>query len=265
MADSDLLVVQDGGLLTLTVNRPEKFNPLSRPVLAALRAELESVVGRDDVRCVAITGAGDRYFAAGGDLRDLADVRTETQTQAMVEACRGALDAVRNCPVPVVAVLNGDAIGGGAELAVACDFRLMRDGAHIGFIHARLSITAAWGGSADLYGLVNRARALRMTTRAERVPAALALDWGLADEVYALSEGAEGADGRAALARFVAPMLQHSPVVLRALKAQAIASREAAGYAARRELELAGLVRTWVHPDHWAAVDRVLSPPKESR
>jgi enoyl-CoA hydratase len=262
MADSDLLVMQDGGLLTLTVNRPGKFNPLSRPVLAALRAELESVGGRDDVRCVAITGAGDRYFAAGGDLRDLADVRTEAQTQAMVEACRGALDAVRNCPVPVVAVLNGDAIGGGAELAVACDFRLMRDGAHIGFIHARLGITAAWGGSADLYGLVNRARALRMTLRAERVPAAVALDWGLADEVY---EASEGADPRAALARFVAPMLQHSRVVLHALKAQAIASREAAGYAARREIELAGLVRTWVHPDHWAAVDRVLSPPEEPR
>jgi enoyl-CoA hydratase/carnithine racemase len=262
MADSDLLVAQDGGLLTLTVNRPEKFNPLSRPVLAALRAELESAGRREDVRCVAITGAGDRYFAAGGDLRDLADVRTEAQTQAMVEACRGALDAVRNCPVPVVAVLNGDAIGGGAELAVACDFRLMRAGAHIGFIHARLNITAAWGGSADLYGLVNRARALRMTTRAERVPAALALDWGLADEVYEVSEGA---GPRTALERFVAPMLQHSPRLLRALKAQAIAAREQASYAARRELELAGLVRTWVHADHWAAVDRVLSPPKEPR
>jgi enoyl-CoA hydratase/carnithine racemase len=259
MADSDLLAEEAPGLLTLTVNRPEKFNPLSREVLGGLRERLAAAATRADLRCVVIRGAGNRYFAAGGDLRDLAAVRTEAQTEAMVEACRGALDAVRDCPVPVVAVLNGDAIGGGAELAVACDFRLMREGAHIGFIHGRLNITAAWGGGADLHALVGRARALRMTTRAELVPAGRALEWGLADAVAA------EADLERTLQEFVAPILKQAPAVLRANKAQAIAARRHLSYDERRAIELDGLVETWVHPDHWAAVDRVLSPDKEKR
>lgn len=254
MSDSDLIVGEDGGVLTLTVNRPEKFNPLSRTVLASLRETVSTRTRRAQIRCVVIRGAGDRYFAAGGDLRDLADVRSEAQTRAMVEECRGALDAVRECPVPVVAVLNGDAIGGGAELAVACDFRLMREGANIGFIHGRLNITAAWGGGTDLYGLIGRARALRMTTRAEAVPARLALQWGLADAVYPQAELESG------LAEFVAPILACSPEVLRACKAQAIAARRGLAWDERRAIEQAGLVATWVHPDHWAAVDRILSP-----
>jgi enoyl-CoA hydratase len=257
MTQDTLLAAEAGGLLRLTVNRPDKFNPLSRPVLTALRERLTAAASDPELRCVVITGAGNRYFAAGGDLRDLADVRTEAQTAAMVEACRGALDAVRQCPVPVVALLNGDAIGGGAELAVACDFRVMREGAHIGFIHGRLNITAAWGGSADLYGLVGRARALRMTTRSELVPAALALEWGLADVV------SDEAGLEAALERFVSPILRQSPTVLRACKRQAIAAREGLPYAQRRDIEQAGLVQTWVHPDHWTAVDRVMSPARE--
>ncbi len=253
----DLQVRAHDGVLALTVNRPEKFNPLSREVLAAMRAELESLAHRPEVRCVTIRGAGNRYFAAGGDLRDLASVRTDAQTNAMVEECRGALDAVRFCPVPVVAVMNGDAIGGGAELAVACDFRLMREGAKIGFIHGRLAITAAWGGSADLYTLVGRARALRMTTRAEPIPAALALQWGLADGVHPEDELETAASA------FVAPMLQMSPVVLRAFKHQAIAARRGASYDERRAIEQAQLVATWTHDDHWAAVDRILAPKEK--
>jgi enoyl-CoA hydratase/carnithine racemase len=252
-----LLHDERDGLMTLTVNRPEKFNPLSREVLAALRAHLEGVATRPEIRCVAIRGAGNRYFAAGGDLRDLAEVRSPEQTHAMVATCRGALDAVRTCPVPVVAVLNGDAIGGGAELAVACDFRLMRAGAHLGFIHGKLAITAAWGGSADLYTLVGRSRALRMTTRAEPIPAALALDWGLADAVHPEAELDAG------VAAFVAPLLRQTPALLRAFKAQAIAARRGASYDERRALEEAQLVQTWTHADHWAAVERVLPSRKE--
>ena len=259
MSDSDLIVGEDAGVLTLTVNRPEKFNPLSRTVLEGIRESVRTRTSREEIKCVVIRGAGNRYFAAGGDLRDLADVRTESQTRAMVQACRGALDAVRECPVPVIAVLNGDAIGGGAELAVACDFRLMRDGANIGFIHGRLNITAAWGGATDLHTLVGRARALRMTTRAETVPAQLALQWGLADAVF--PEDAM----ESALAEFVAPILARSPQVLRACKAQAIAARRGLAWDERRAIELEGLVSTWVHPDHWAAVDRILSPNKEKR
>ncbi|MFO1196045.1 MAG: enoyl-CoA hydratase/isomerase family protein [Burkholderiaceae bacterium] len=259
MSDEDLLVADAGDVLTLTVNRPEKFNPLSRGVLGGIRRTLLDAASREALKAVVIRGAGNRYFAAGGDLRDLADVRTDAQTLAMVEECRGVLDAVRECPVPVVAVLNGDAIGGGAELAVACDFRIMRDGANIGYVHGRLQITSAWGGGTDLFTLVGRARALRMATSAELVPARTALDWGLADAVFTEDELDAGVQA------FLAPMLARTPRVLRACKANAIAARRGLPYDERRGIEADGLVRTWTHDDHWAAVDRVLAPKKEKR
>ena len=148
-----LRVVRDGAVLRITVDREARHNPLSRPVLAALRRALHEHAHDEALRCALITGAGQRYFAAGGDLHELDAVRTPEQAREMSDEGRAALDAVRDFPVPVLAVMNGDALGGGAELALACDFRLMREGAHIGFVHGRLAITSAWGGGPDLAAL----------------------------------------------------------------------------------------------------------------
>ena len=248
-----LRVVRDGRVLRVTVDRPAKHNPLSRPVLAALRAALAANAADPELMCVLLTGAGNRYFAAGGDLRDLDEVRSRDAARAMAEEARAALDAVREFPVPVVAVLNGDAIGGGAELAVACDFRIMRDGTHIGFVHGRLAIASAWGGGPDLAALVGRARALRMTARCELVEARIACDWGLAD-----AHAADEAALEAAVSEFVAPMLRQTPLALRACTQQARALRRGLGYDERRAIEQRNFVDTWVHADHWAAVDRFL-------
>lgn len=259
MSNSDeVLVVHEGPVLRVTLNRPDKHNPLSRPVLAALRAAFTAAAEIPGLGCVVLRGAGSRYFAAGGDLRDLAAVRTEADTRAMAEEASAALDAVRECPVPVVAVINGDAIGGGAELAVSCDFRVMREGAHIGFIHGKLNITAAWGGGTDLPALVGPTRALRMTTRCELVEAATAVQWGLAD--LAVAEGALDA----AVNDFIAPMLKQTPAALRACKRQVRAYRHGATYRELRAIEQEQFVGTWIHDDHWAAVDRILAP-RESR
>lgn len=249
----------DDGLLTLTVNRPDKHNPLSSTVLDALRAALDDAGADARTRLVVVRGAGGRYFAAGGDLRALAEVRTAEQAHAMVEVCRGALDAVRDCPVPVLALLDGDALGGGAELALACDLRVMRAGARIGYVQGRLNICSAWGGGPDLFALVGPSRAMRMVARAEMVDAPTALAWGLADHLV------PDDDVDDALRAFVEPMLRQPAAVLRAWKAQARALRRGEPYAHRRELERDALVRSWLHDDHWAAVDRVLAPRKEAR
>ena len=253
MAADEVLVERAGRVLRVTLNRPDKHNPLSRALLARLREVFEGARDERDLACAVLTGAGDRYFAAGGDLRDLAHVRAEADVRAMATEARAALDAVRSFPLPVIARVNGDAIGGGAELALACDLRVMRDGAHIGYVHGRLAITSAWGGGPDLAALVGPARALRMTSRCELVPAATALDWGLADAIA----GAEALD--ATLAEFIAPLLKQPAVALRGCKAQALAARRGDPYADRRALEQTYFVATWTHDDHWAAVDRILS------
>lgn len=252
MAD-EVRVERTSRVLRVTLNRPDKHNPLSRSVLARLRTIFEA--HRDDasIACAILTGAGERYFAAGGDLRDLAEVRAAADVRTMANEARAALDAVRDFPLPVVALVNGDAIGGGAELALACDLRLMREGAQIGYVHGRLAITSAWGGGADLAALIGASRALRMTTRCELIPASTALAWGLADEVLP-------ADAiEAGLQDFIAPLLKQTATALRGCKAQSLAARRGESYDARRAIEQDYFVTTWTHADHWAAVDRVLS------
>ena len=241
------------GAVWITVDRAQKHNALARPVLAELAAAVRRAGAREDVRDLVVTGAGDKYFAAGGDLRDLSSVRDEAAVMAMMEEAGAALDAIRHCPVPVIALLNGDAIGGGAELALACDMRLQSVHARIGYIQARLAITSAWGGGPDLFQLIGPAHAIRMMSRCELVGAEQALAWGLADAV--VRDGAEGQD----VAAFLKPLDACAPQVLRGIKAQAIAARQGQGWKAHRAIEQQHLVRTWLHDDHWAASDKLLS------
>jgi len=249
---------ETSGLVRVIINRPDKHNPLSLEVLQQMAAALSDAAQQGHVRCAVIRGAGERYFAAGGDLRRLADVRTVVDTAAMMEASRMALDAIRAFPLPVIALVNGDALGGGAELAVACDMRMVRAGARIGFIQGRLNICSAWGGGPDLFSLVGRARALRMATRAELVDADTALDWGLVDEVCPDDALDTAFDA------FVAPILKQTPLVLRAWKQQAQAARGLLPYADCRAIERDMIVKTWTHDDHWSAVERVLPPSQET-
>ncbi len=162
----------------ITISRIEKHNALGRDTLAALAAAVESANADDGVRYVVLRGAGSRYFAAGGDLVDLAAIRSVDDTAAFAAQSRAALDVVRSSAVPTIAFLNGDAIGGGAELALACDLRVMAATARIGYVQSRLAITSAWGGGPDLCAVVGPSRALRMMARAEMVSAADALAWG---------------------------------------------------------------------------------------
>jgi len=241
------------GAVWITVNRAEKHNALARPVLAELAAAVRTHGTRDEVRYLVVTGAGERYFAAGGDLRDLANVRDEAAVLAMMEEAGAALDAIRSCPVPVIAFLNGDAIGGGAELALACDMRLQSANARIGYIQAKLGITSAWGGGPDLFELVGPAHAMRMMSRCELVGAEQALAWGLADAV--ISDGPQGQD----FAAFTKPLNACPPQVMRGIKAQESAARLGLGWKAHRAVEQKHLVQTWLHDDHWAASEKLLS------
>lgn len=244
---------RDTGAIWLTIDRAQKHNALARPLLAQLAHTVQQVGSNPRLRYIVLQGAGDRYFAAGGDLRELADVRDAPAVVQMMEDACSALDAIRECPVPVLAYLNGDAIGGGGELALACDMRLQASHARIGFIQAKLAITSAWGGGPDLFRLVGPSRAMRMMSRCELIDADTALQWGLADAV--ISDGAAGAD----MAAFTQALDRCAPQVLRGIKAQAIAARRGQGWAVHRRVEQQQLAATWLHDDHWAAADKLLS------
>lgn len=242
-----------GGIVWITIDRSHKHNALARKVLTELKQAVMAAGAKPSTRAIVLTGAGDRFFAAGGDLVELAGIRDEPSTIDMAEQSRAALDAVRTCPVPVLAYLNGDAIGGGAELALACDMRMQSSHARIGFIQARLAISSVWGGGADLCQLVGSARAMRMMSRCELIDATQALAWGLADTV--ISDGPAGKDVQA----FLEPLSVCAPQVLRGIKAQTAAWRQGASYETRRAVERQQVLNTWLHDDHWRASDKFLA------
>lgn len=165
-----------------------------------------------------------------------------------------ALEAVRRCPLPVVALLNGDALGGGAELAAACDFRLAAEHARIGFVQGKLNISTAWGGGIDLARIVGPVTALRLLASARILDVAAAMQLGLVD---AVAEGDEsGAD---VVARFTKDMLNQTSQVLSTFKRLIAACKAGEERHALLELETELFARNWVHDDHWAAADKILT------
>jgi len=248
----DVLAAVRDGVLRVTLNRPEKRNPLSRAVLAQLRDAFAA--HRDQALSLAVlTGAGEQSFAAGGDLRDLEQVRTPDEARALHDLGNGALQAIRDFPVPVVAALNGVALGGGAELAVACDLRIAAAHARIGFVQGTLHIPTAWGGGSDLVALVGPARGLELLGSARVLAAAPALAAGLVEAV-----APEGEPFGAFVERYIAPLAQQRPQVMRAFKWQAAACKLGLPRAQvdARDREL--FAEAWCHDEHWQAARTVL-------
>lgn len=246
---SQIAVRREGAVLHVTIERPEKRNALSRAVLAELRRAFAEHAADETIQAAVLTGAGDRCFAAGGDLKELEAVRDPDAARAFSIEAKAALQAVRDFPAPVVAALNGDALGGGAELALACDLRAMARHARLGFLQGRLALTTGWGGGYDLIRRAGTATALRLLAGAAVLSAEEAASLGLAD---ALAD-----DAASAAATLLAPMLKQGAHVLRGFKSIARA-HDAQLRSAVDAVETEAFVRAWVHPDHWDASARAL-------
>ncbi len=250
-AADQILVEVTGDVLHVTINRPEKRNALSLVLLDKLGATFHAHADKD-YKCAVLTGAGDKAFAAGGDLKELDAVRTEAQTRAMSERGHTALDAIRYFPVPVIGALNGLALGGGAELAMACDMRIAAAHAELGLIQSRLNVTTAWGGGIDLVNAVGNSTALAILCSGKRLKADEALRLCLFEAV-----ADEGADFASFINDYLQGYTSKGLNVLRAYKATAAKRRQ------RLQDELMdtardGFIAAWTHADHWDAAAKAL-------
>ena len=171
-----LTAVADG-LATLTLNRPEKLNALTRALCDELITALRTASHDARIRAIVITGAG-RAFCAGADLTALG-----SDGNALVAAGREIALLIRAAPQPVLAAVNGAAAGGGANLALACDYRVAAETATIGQVFAKLGLGPDWGGSYFLPRLLGASRALELLWSARMVPAAEACALGLFDRL----------------------------------------------------------------------------------
>jgi len=172
-----VLVEIAGGIGTLTLNRPEKLNAFDSGGCDDLIEALRMLATADAVRVIVLTGAG-RAFCAGADLSVLG-----SDGPALVAAGKEIALRIRSAPKPVLAAVNGPAAGGGANLALACDYRLASDQASIGQVFHKLGLSLDWGGSYFLPRLVGISKALELTWSARMVPAAEAGQLGIFDRV----------------------------------------------------------------------------------
>ncbi len=183
MAAYDRVLVEiAGGIGTVTLNRPEKLNAFDRAACQELSEALRMLAASEGVRAVVITGAG-RAFCAGADLSVLG-----ADGAALVAAGKEVALTIRAAPKPVLAAVNGAAAGGGANLALACDYRIASEQASIGQVFHRLGLGPDWGGSFFLPRLVGTSRALELVWSARTVAAPEALALGLFDRVVPHAE-----------------------------------------------------------------------------
>jgi enoyl-CoA hydratase len=233
MTFETLLLAVEDRVATITINRPERRNALNATVRAELIQVLDQLRVDDDVRIVIVTGAGEKAFVAGADIGEFAE-RTPLQQRAAM-AGRRVFDELAAFPKPTIAMINGFALGGGCELAMACDIRMAARSARLGQPEIRLGLIPGGGGTQRLPRLVGAGRALRMILTGDLIDAEEARRAGLVDEVV---DDESLRERTLALAR---SMAAHSPVALRLAKEAIAAAAEAplgAGLALERELFL---------------------------
>ncbi|MGD8250928.1 MAG: enoyl-CoA hydratase-related protein [Desulfobacterales bacterium] len=180
---TDVLISEaKNGILTLTLNRPTVMNAFNVDLLNALDSEIDSVGFRPEIRVVVITGAGQRAFCAGADLKERGTL-TPIQVQQFVSTLRNLFTRIENLSKPVIAAVNGVALGGGTELALASDIRIASETATLGLTETRLAIIPGAGGTQRLPRLIGKGMAKELIFTGRRVSAEQALSIGLVNRV----------------------------------------------------------------------------------
>ena len=173
----------EDGILTLTVHRPEALNALNRNVIDALSAALEAAQDNDDVRVIVLTGAGEKAFVAGADIKEFADFDQAQGEDLARRGQRDLFDRVEQSRKPVVAAVNGFALGGGLELAMAAHVRIASSNARMGLPEVSLGVIPGYGGTQRLAQIVGKGKAMEMVLTGGMIDAEAALACGLVNQV----------------------------------------------------------------------------------
>ncbi len=179
----NLLVEKKGAILIIKINRERALNALNRETVAELQQLFSFHWTDDTVKCVIITGAGEKAFVAGADIPELADLDVRSGSDFSAKGLY-LMKSIQNFPKPVIAAINGFALGGGCELAMACDIRLASEKAKLGQPEVNLGIIPGYGGTQRLPRFVGRGKAMQMILTGEMINAAEAHRIGLVEEVY---------------------------------------------------------------------------------
>lgn len=182
-----LLTSSENGILTATINRPDKLNALNKDVMADLAALVKNIQSDDAVRSVILTGAGPKAFVAGADISEFSGLSVEEGT-ALARHGQEIFAAIESSPKPIIAAVNGFALGGGCELAMACHFRIASENAKFGQPEVNLGLIPGYGGTQRLTQLIGKGRALEVLLTGNLLDASQALQYGLVNYVVPADE-----------------------------------------------------------------------------
>jgi len=175
-------------IAVVTLNRPEALNALNRDLLSELSAFFDEAASDDNIRVVILTGSGEKSFVAGADIKEFSHFNQKEGEALSAEGQQQVFDKIENFCKPVIAAVNGFALGGGLELAMASHIRIASDNAKLGLPEVTLGLIPGYGGTQRLPRLVGRGRAAQMIFTAEMISAQRAFEIGLVNEVVAQSE-----------------------------------------------------------------------------
>jgi enoyl-CoA hydratase/carnithine racemase len=183
MTNKLLIENRADGVTILTFNRPETRNALDLETMQAFRDAVDDLERESSLRAVILTGAGQDAFCSGGDLIELSGYPSEADAWNMIELTGDALLKLERLPVPVIAAINGYALGGGSEVAMACDLRIADETARMAFVQIRMGLTPGWGAGQRLLRLVGYTRAMELLLRGNIMQDAELIKAGLVNQV----------------------------------------------------------------------------------
>lgn len=183
MTSECVLTEIKNGVLVITINRPDKLNALNKATIEDLHEALVEAENQKDIRSVIITGAGNKAFVAGADIAEFANFSVEQGKQLSTTGHFKIFNFIENYSKPVIAAVNGFALGGGLELALACHIRVASDNAKMGLPEVSLGVIPGYGGTQRLAQILGKGKAFEMIVTADMITAADAYKWGLANYV----------------------------------------------------------------------------------
>jgi enoyl-CoA hydratase len=200
-----LLTSLEDQILTITINRPDKMNAINNMVMSELSAAIDEVYHNPEIRSAVIIGAGTKAFVAGADISEFQGLNIEEGKQ-LAKKGQDVFQKIEDCPKPVVAAVNGFALGGGHELAMACHFRIASENAKFGQPEVNLGLIPGFGGTQRLVQLVGKGRAIEMMITGNMIDAQIALRFGLVNYVVPQEELLNKATSILSIANSKAPL-----------------------------------------------------------
>jgi enoyl-CoA hydratase len=182
-----LLVQNENGICIITINRPDKLNALNKEVFDDLEKVIDEVYKDAEIRSAIITGAGNKAFVAGADISEFLDLTPE-QAPALARRGQVVFDKIENSPKPIIAAVNGFALGGGCELALACHFIYASENAKFGQPEVNLGLIPGYGGTQRLTQVAGRSRAMELIMTGKMIGAKEAMQYGIVNEVMTAEE-----------------------------------------------------------------------------